>query len=251
MGKETGLGARYALDGIDMSSDSQMFGNIDKSMALLEMPGVDVFAQERYPAQLMGELNWKTYLNPTVAHATLKTMPRTDRIASYFHKATLGVPVANLVTRQFSYGLGREKNGMISGDVKTQSNASWLDWGYALTAWQRTDTAGTNGSSVDFGNPSPGAYNFGLQAYLHVFSFAGTTCTVKLQSSSDNGAGDAFADVTGGAFTAVTSGTPQAQKIATARNQSIERYLRVVTTGTFTSIVFAVSATVNITDMTL
>jgi hypothetical protein len=81
-----------------------------------------------------------------------------------------------------------------------------------------------------------------LQAYLHVFSFAGTSVTVKLQESSDNGGGDAFADVTGGAFTAATGRTWQ--RIATG-TQNVKRYLRVVTTGTFSSAVFAVMVAYN------
>jgi hypothetical protein len=45
--------------------------------------------------------------------------------------------------------------------------------------------------------------------------------------------------VTGGGFTAATGITTQ--RIATAVGQTVERYLRVTTTGTFTNAVFAVS----------
>jgi hypothetical protein len=90
---------------------------------------------------------------------------------------------------------------------------------------------------------------FGLQAYLHVFAVVGTSVTVKLQESSDN-SGDAYADVTGGGFTAVTAvaGTGS-QRIQTSRTQTIERYLRVVTTGTFSSATFAVAVVRNDTSV--
>ncbi|MGH3587159.1 MAG: hypothetical protein ACRDQ0_12630, partial [Pseudonocardia sp.] len=91
--------------------------------------------------------------------------------------------------------------------------------------------------SVDLGTASPGA--FGLQAWLHVFSFTGTSCTVKIQESSDDAAGDAFADVTGGAFAAASA--VGAQRIATGAI-NVERYLRIVTTGTFSECTFAVTA---------
>ncbi|WP_372352624.1 hypothetical protein [Streptomyces sp. KL116D] len=100
---------------------------------------------------------------------------------------------------------------------------------------------------MDFGVGSPplfnGAANFGLQAYLHVFAFTGTSVTVKLQESSDNGVGDPWADVTGGAFTAATA--IGAQRIETARGLTVKRYLRAVSTGTFTSATFAVSVNRN------
>jgi hypothetical protein len=85
----------------------------------------------------------------------------------------------------------------------------------------------------------------GLQAYLQVFSFAGTDVTVKLQHSHDN---STFADITGGAFTQITGG-PGVERIAVAAGTEIRRYVRAVTvtTGGFTSLVFAVAATVNLT----
>lgn len=89
---------------------------------------------------------------------------------------------------------------------------------------------------------------YGMQAYLQVTSFTGTDVTIKIQSSADNGSTDAFADVTGGGFTAVTTG-PQVQRIATSATLEIERYLRVVTTtsGGFTSLTFNVVVCPNIT----
>lgn len=93
---------------------------------------------------------------------------------------------------------------------------------------------------------------FGAQAYLHVIGFTGTDATVKLQHSSDNGGTDAYADITGGGFTAVTTG-PQAQRIQTTRALPIKRYLRVVTTTSagFTSLEFLVAVVRNETEVLL
>lgn len=83
--------------------------------------------------------------------------------------------------------------------------------------------------------------SYGLQAYLQVTAFTGTDATIKIQSSMDNGSTDAFADVTGGGFTAVTT-APTFQRIATSSSLITERYLRVVTTtsGGFSSLAFTV-----------
>lgn len=89
---------------------------------------------------------------------------------------------------------------------------------------------------------------FGLQAYLQVTNFVGTDATIKLQHSSDNAASDAYADITGGGFTAVTTG-PQTQRIATTATLPIERYVRAVTTtsGGFTALSFSVVVVRNLT----
>ena len=89
----------------------------------------------------------------------------------------------------------------------------------------------------------------GAQAYLQVFSFAGTDATVKLQHSYDNGVADSFADITGGGFTQITAG-PTYQRIAIAAGTEIKRYVRAVTTtaGGFTSLVFAAAVNVNLTE---
>lgn len=91
----------------------------------------------------------------------------------------------------------------------------------------------------------------GLQAYLQAFSFAGTDVTVKLQHSHDNGSTDAFADITGGGFTQITSG-PTVERIEVAAGTEIKRYVRAVTTtsGGFTSLIFAVAVNVNVTAVT-
>lgn len=248
MAKESGLGAQLYIDQYDVSNDTNALGSISKAINVMEMTGIDKSAIERKAALLTGGMNITTFFNPTNAHVAYESLPRADRIASYFHRATLGAPVASMVGKQLGYNLTRDAAGSLTGEVEGQSNAWWLDWGYALTAGKRTDTGATNGTGVDFqiqGAPA----SFGLQAYLHVFAFTGTSATIKIQSSSDNGAGDAFADVTGGGFTTVTGVTKE--RIQTGRTAAIERYLRVVTTGTFSNLVFAVQATVNRADYTI
>jgi hypothetical protein len=60
--------------------------------------------------------------------------------------------------------------------------------------------------------------------------------------------GDAWTDLTAGSFGAQSTANVGSM-ISTARNAAIERYLRVVTTGTFTSVTFAVAVAVNETEV--
>jgi len=246
MAKQSGLGANLYVGGYDLSGDTNSVGKIAKDAGPIEMTGIDKLAFERQAGQLTGEIDWTSYFNATNAHLALGPLPRTDRVVTYFHRAQQGVPAANMVAKQTTYNPKREQSGELTLDVVALSNAWWLDWGLTLTAGKRTDAAPTNGTGVDFTTP----FAFGLQAYLQVFAFTGTNCTIKLQGSSDNGAGDAFADIAGGAFTLVT-GAHVDERIATSRTLAVERYMRVVTSGTFSSIQFAVSATVNQADYTI
>lgn len=246
MAKESGLGARYFVDGYDLSNDTNSLGNISKVLNPILMTGIDKEAIERLAGQLTGEISWVSYFNPTNAHTALKGKPRTDRIGMYYHRAALGTPVAAMVAKQINYDPGRDNAGVLNFNIQMLSNAWWLDWCKALTAGRRVDTVDTNGTGVDF---SAGA-SFGLQAYLEVFAISGGNAVFTLEQSSDNGVGDAWTPVTGGTFATVAA-APASERIQTARNQAVERYLRVVTTGTFTSVDFAVAAVINGADYTI
>jgi hypothetical protein len=60
--------------------------------------------------------------------------------------------------------------------------------------------------------------------------------TVAVQDSADN---STFTAVTGLTFTAVTA-APAWQRLATTGNATLRRYVRAVTTGTFSGATFAV-----------
>jgi hypothetical protein len=148
-----------------------------------------------------------------------------------------------------SYDPTRPDDGRVTAKVSTLANAFWLDWCRSLTTGKATFSGAANGTGVDFSiQGAPAA--FGLQAYLHVFSFTGTSATITLQGSSDNGAGDAYANITGGGFTVVST-APQSQRIQTSRTLAVEQWMRVAVTGTFSNLVFSVSAAVNRSDFTL
>lgn len=245
MGKESGLGAGLFLDGVDISNDTGAVNSINKGMNTIEMTGIDKRAIERVHGGLTGAIETEHFFNPTGAHPVLASLPRTDRIISYFHrKATLGTPVASMVLKQESLDNNREADGKFMFPMSTESNGFWLDWGYSLSAGPRTDTGAAFGSTVDFGADAPGLYN--AQAYLHVTAFTGTSATIKVQTSTDNNL-DPFTDrIT---FPNVTAGP-----IALRATQAVppplvmERWARIAISGTFTSITYLVALTINRTD---
>lgn len=245
MTKQGGLGDNFYVAEFDLSGDVGSIGNISGGPAALEVTAINKSGHERLGGVRTGQMEWSTFFNKATgqAHPALSSLPTTDRVASYFRGTTLGNPAASQVAKQLNYDGQRANDGGLTLGVQALANGYGVQWGRQVTAGKRTDTGATNGASIDDGAAS----SFGLQAFLHVFAFTGTDVTMKLQESSDDGGGDAFADVVGGGFTQVTGVT--SQRIATADDLAVERYLRLVTTtsGGVTSVTFAVVVVRNLT----
>jgi hypothetical protein len=245
--KTSGLGQALYISGNDLSGDITALGNVGGGPATLAVTGINKSAFERLGGVREGRLEATSWWNPTGSHPVLSALPTADVHEMYCCGTALGSPAACIVAKQVNYDGTRANDGSFSFAVSSQANAFGLEWGYLLTAGQRTDTAATNGTGVDFGVGSFPLFNgqalFGAQAYLQVFAFTGTDVTIKVQDSADN---VTFADVAGMSFTAVTSG-PGVQRIATASNATVRRYLRAVTTtsGGLTSATFAVAVARN------
>jgi hypothetical protein len=237
MGKQGGLGDQLFIGGYDIAGDIQALDSIHGGPAAWDTTDITLSAMSRLGLERDGGIDATSYFNPTAgrSHARLSALPTADVIVTYCRGTTLGNPAACLVGKQIDYAGTRGADGSFTFKTSAQANGYGLEWGRQGTAGKRTDGSATNGSSVDLGSSSPGA--FGLQMYVHLFAFTGTSVTIKLQESSDNGSGDAFADITGATTGAQTGIT--ALRVATAAI-NVEQYVRVVTTGTFSSAVFHV-----------
>lgn len=240
MAKSSGLGDNFYVAGYDLSGDTASLDEVGGGPALLDVTGIDKSAFERIGGIRDGRIEWTSHFNPDnvgvtfTEHTALAGLPTTDVNLMYFRGTTLGNPVAALLGKQLNYDMTRGDDGKLSLKVRAEGNGYGLEWGRSLTAGIRTDTAATNGSSID----TTASASFGGQAYLQVFAFSGTDVTVKIQDSADDAS---FTDVASFAFTQVTSGR-QGQRIALSNTATIRRYIRAVTvtTGGFTSAAFAV-----------
>lgn len=241
MAKQSGLGDQLYIAGRNVSGDVGALDTISSPLAMLEATGIDKSAKERIRGQADGLIEFTSYFNPAANQSFqyLKTLPTTDQVVSYCRGQTLGNPGAGLVAKQSNYDMSRGEDGSLTFKSSLMANGYALNWGEQLTPGIATIGAAGAGTSIDGNNyGTSGTTNFGLQAFLQVFALTGTSATVAIQSSSDNGAGDAFANVTGAVFTAATGVT--SERIATANNQAVERYLRVNVTGTFTLLWYSV-----------
>jgi hypothetical protein len=237
--KRAGMGDNFYVDGYDVSGDTQSLGPVRGGPATWETTGIDKSAPERIGLLRDGQIAFVSFFNdanvaPLGAFQVLKALPLTDRQVSYFRGTAIGNAAASLVSKQINYDPTRGNDGSFTFACDSQANGFGLEWGEQLTAGKRTDTTATSpATGQDCGQVST---SFGWTAYLHLFAFTGTSVTVTLQDSADN---SAFASFTGSAFTAASA--IGVQRLTGATTATVRRYVRAITTGTFSQAVFAVN----------
>jgi hypothetical protein len=240
-GKSSGMGDQFWVGGYDLGASTNSLSRIGGGPAPIAMTDITQSAFERKGGLRDGGMEVVSYWNPDAggSHAAYSPLPTADVVATYAHTTLIGGPSANLVAKQLNYDGDHGQDGSFTLNVQADANGYGLQWAFQATAGKRTDAAATAAAAVtafDQGSASPGA--FGLVMWVHLFSLGSGSPTIKLQESSDN-AGDAYADVVG-ATTGALASAPQALRVATGAI-AVERYLKVVTTGSFTNAVFSVS----------
>jgi hypothetical protein len=238
MSKSSGLGARLFIHGYDVSGDTNALNSIGMPMQTLDFTDITELAHERQIGIRDGSISWISFFDDATgaSHEALKAPGGADKTVMYFHRAAVGTPVAALVSKQLSYDGNRGQDGSFLFNVNCSANGYGLEWGRSLTAGKRTDTTGTNGTTYD----AAASTAFGAQIYLEVFSVTGTSVTVTIQDSAD---GVSWANLADGAFAAASA--RGAQRLQTGRTATVRRYLRAVSSGTFTDAQFAVSVVKN------
>jgi hypothetical protein len=245
MAKTTGLGARFASGGYDLGGDVATLTRIGGGPASpLDGTDITMSAHARICSTLAadgvaagmydGAIEGSIFFNPATdrAHPVYSALPTASSLVTFGSNAAAGAVCANLVAKQIDYPGNRGADGSFMFNVSAQeSDGIPLEWSYALTTWGQSLSGAGNVTSVDLGSASPGAY--GAVFHLQSFTFTGTSVTFKIQESSDNAVGDPFADVVGAGFSAI-SAAHQWQRIETGAI-NVERYLRVVATGTFSA----------------
>ncbi len=246
MAKESGLGDNLYVGGNDLSGDVGSVERIGGGPALLEVTGIDKSAVERLGGKRDGGIDFTAFFNDAAgqAHAVLSALPTADVMVSYCRGTTLGDEGASMIAKQVNYDPTRGEDGSLTINIGALANGFGLEYGIQHTAGKRTDSSATDGTGVE--DYKQASTSFGLQAYIHCFAFTGTSFTAKLQESDDDASSDAYADVTGGGFAAI-SAAGTTERIVTGAALTVEQWLRVVTTGTFSNAVFAVMVARNYT----
>ena len=237
MAKTTGIGDNYYVGGYDLSGNTNSLSKISGSVNPLDVTDITQGGYARLGGLRDGGIDWTSYFDPTGAHVLLSTLPTVDEICSYFRGTAVGSPAASVNAKLINYDPTRGQDGMLTCAVSAQANAFGLEWGTQLTAGKRTDSAATVGAFFDNG----AGFAFGAQAYFQVFAFTGTSAVIDIQHCTTSGG---TYTSTGLTTTSITT-APQAQRLAVSNATTINEFLKVVTTGTFSNLVFAVMINVN------
>jgi hypothetical protein len=237
MPKTSGLGDNLLVAQYNLSGDVGSLGKIGGGNSPLDVTSIQSSGSERIGGKRDGSIEFNTWFNPDPSreHVALKALPTADVVVSYLRGTALGAESCSCTGKQLNYDGKRGSDGAFALDVVVASDAFGIEWGRTLTAGVRSDTAATNGTGRDDVVVSTA---FGLQAYLHLLTFTGTSVTVTIEDSADN---VSFATVAGATFGALSA--PGAARIAVAG--TVRRYLRAVTTGTFSQASFAVTVVRN------
>jgi hypothetical protein len=232
MSKQSGLGDNFYIGGYDLSGDVSALSQLGGGPALLDVTTLKDLANERIGGLRDGDLQFTSFFDNAsgAEHPALSTLPRTDVIATYMRGTTLGNPAACIRGRQLNYDPTRDASGNLTLAVEVQSDGYGIEWGRMLTAGLRTDTAATVGAAYT----DTGATSFGAQAYLQLVSFTGTSVDVTITHATTSG-GSYTTLIDFGSLTAIGS-----VRQSVSNSTTVDQYLKVVTTGTFTNAVFAV-----------
>ena len=230
--KQSGLGDNFYIGGYDLSGDIASLDQVSTTMAPLNTTAINKLANERIPGRRDASLQFTSYFNKAAGqeHAILSTLPKADTIASYFRGTTLLNPTFCINGKEINYDPTRDASGNLTFKVEVQANSYAGEWGVQLTPGLRTDTSATVGS---FTSDTGAASTNGAQAYLQLVAFTGTSVDVTITHATTSGGSystviDFGAQTAVGAFRGTAAGT-------------VNQFLKVVTAGTFTNAVFAVS----------
>ena len=229
MAKKAGLAQKMFVGNFDVSADIASVEQCSTPVAVLDVTAIDKSATERLHGLVSGTCQFTSYFNDAAAAAHLGfRAPSTDVGFSWFIGQTVGDAVFMMDAQTVNYDPTRGADGALTFNVEANTKNNVPVWGVALTAGAITHTEATNGTTLDQGAQT----SAGAEAILHVTSFTGSNFTATVQDSSNGsswGTLKAFTQVTGVGNERVTvSGT-------------VERYVRVISTGTFNPVTFAVS----------
>ena len=233
MAKVNGLGVRLYAAGYDLSGDVNVVDSIGYTQQLLDVTTLDKEATARIAGLSDSALTVNGWFEQTGDHAAYTSntgkLPTADQIVFTQMGTALGDPFAGMTAKEATYVVTRASGAALATTATYSSTAGeQAEWGVTLTASKTTNASAASGTGVD--NAASSAN--GCVAYLEAMSLVSGTCVVKVQHSTDN---VTFTDLI--TFTSVTTANAPFAQRSTASG-TINRYLRVNTSGTFSTIVF-------------
>jgi len=232
MAKTNGLDVRLYVEGYDLSGDANALSGMGYSSTLYETPTLDSSAMKR----IIGPVDTTVTVNGWFDNATGQIhpvftsnsgkIPTDDQLLLIPFGSAIGSVAMGLVSKEANYDVERPDSGAISVSSNFSANGTAAEYGKMLTAHKDSHASATSNDSED----NSASSSSGAVAFLQVFSVASGTPTFKIEHSAND---SSWADLV--SFTASPAVTAERVTVA----GTVNRYLRVTSTGTFTTCVFA------------
>ena len=229
MAKSSGLAQKFFVGSSDLSGDIASIDTWSTEVGSLEVTGIDSSGVERLQGLVTGNVSFTSFFNDATgaAHLTFR-VPTTGTPVTWALGQSVGSACAMLQAESIGYDPSRANDGALTFDIPMDTYETLPVWGVMLTAGLDRDTTGASTATLDQGAQT----SAGAEAILHVTSFTGSNFTATVEDSAN---GSSWGTLK--AFTQVTDvGTERVTVSGT-----VERYVRVTTTGTFNPVDFAVS----------
>ena len=231
----SGLNVRLLVEGRDLSGDANALDSMGYTQNLLDTTTLNKAAMARITGLSTGSVSVSAYFDnaSTQGHATFSQnsgkLPTADQVVLVPLGSDIGSPSVGLSGKQAEYNVSRTSGSAITSSVTYEGNGMGGEFGVMLTAFDDTHASSSSNSSVDNSASSSG----GGVGYLENISLGSGTVTVKIEDSPDDAT---WSDLL--TFTATgTSDVPSAERVEVTG--TVDRYVRVTTTGTFTNLKFA------------
>ncbi len=245
----TGLNQRLYFDGFDASGDVGSIDNCDITRGQMDDTALNNVGLRRLLLLADLNLSYTAFYNPGVLggtapfgpdagiHAKLATLPTTPRYSQWLLEGPyLGAAVLQFAAKQVTGpSYRRQQSGAMTAPVGFMNSEGFAtEFGVMLTdGGKQTFASAGNGTSLDNGAGT----TKGLAAVINHFSVTSVAgVTYLIQHSTDNSSWTTLLTFTTVPVTA-TAGYGE-RKVVTG---TVNRYLRVLTTGTFTNAIAAVS----------
>ncbi len=238
MSKKNGLNTRLYVMGRDLSGDANSLDSIGYTQAELETTALNQDAPSRIVGLVDGTVTVNGFFDNAsgaihdVFSSNSGNLPTADQIVTIPLGSAIGDDALGLVSKEAEYNISRASGSAIGVTASFASTEGIKpEFAEMLTAFDDTHSSATNGTAIDNGASSAN----GASGYCHWFALSSGTVVVKIQHSADNAS---WSDLI--TFTSTgTSGVDTAER--GSASGTVNRYVRVATTGTFSNAQIAVA----------
>jgi len=228
MAKESGLNVRLYVEGNDLSGDANSLDGLGYTQEAFDTTTLSQAAVSRISGRADGTVSVSAFYDAASTHisavatANSGKLPTTDQNVMVPMGSAVGSESVSFIARQSDYTVSGSTGSPITVSVSYAIDAVAPSFGAMLTAHDDTFSSAGSGTTVD--NSASSAS--GGAGFLQVFSVGSGTVGFKIEHSSN---GSSWADL----LTFATATTVGAQRVTCSG--TINRYVRITTTGTFTN----------------